>query len=123
MDTPLQALASVYGLAATPDTPLDTLQQTRTDLLQVIQLHTAVKQHVLPARSIQVEMQVAAILGWMEHDGMGEPTSTSCKLHRIVSCTAVWRAKSGSVCFPETLCALHRLTGHAAADFCNTCTA
>ena len=71
----MQALAPLYGIAALPITPLHPLQQLRQDLLQAVQLHIAAEQCVkafLPARAIKVEMQVAAILGWMEHHGMGE---------------------------------------------------
>ena len=71
----LQALATVYGIAPMPETLLDPLQQMRRDLMQSMQLQMAVKQCLqayLPVRAIQVEMQVAAVLGWMEHDGMGE---------------------------------------------------
>ena len=82
----MQALAPLYGIAALPETPLDPLQQLRHDLLQAVQLHIAVELCVkafLPARAIQVEMQVAAILGWMEHHGMGEVC-----LH--LACIPVW---------------------------------
>lgn len=71
----MQALAPLYNIAALPETPLDPLQQLRHDLLQAMQLHIAAQHCVkafLPARAVKVEMQVAAVLGWMEHHGMGE---------------------------------------------------
>lgn len=99
--THLQALSAVCGLPAAQEFPLQPLLQLRTDLLQALQLHMTVEaclQAYLPLKAIQVEMQVAAILGWMERDGMGEQIVTPrclVELHmqaiyeKLVTCACV----------------------------------
>lgn len=74
----MQVLASRYGLPSLPETRLRPLEQLRADMLQVMQLSSAVEQSTstyLPPSVVQVEMQLSAILAQMEIDGMGKPST------------------------------------------------
>ena len=90
-----------------PETHLRPLAQLRADMLQAMQLSSAVEQCTsayLPPDVVQVEMQLSAILAQMEIDGMGKPP-TSCD-QDTNACTAV--AIRSSVLM---LCSMH-LLGH-----------
>ena len=76
-----QVLASRYRLqtAAAAVAPLHPLEQLRSDMEMALQLAAAMEQCIspyLPAATLQMEMQVAAMLANMESVGLGTSQST-----------------------------------------------
>ena len=84
----LQALASRHQLPAATALPEQPLQQLRADMLQALQLAAALEPRItpyMPKKTVQTEMEVAAVLAHMETVGMGEHVC-SCRSMDVLCC-------------------------------------
>lgn len=87
----LQVLASRYQLPPAAALPEQPLQQLRADMQQALQLAADLEPCIMPympKKTVQTEMQVAAVLAHMETVGMGEHACSCKSMHMLCACAA-----------------------------------